>query len=168
MTEEKRLEYSKMITKKVCSCEQYLKADNLLVYISYKSEVNTYDIISEAFKKGKKVFCPKVLEPGKMEFYEIKSFEDIVLGYKNIPEPFNMEILYKNAEEKKTLMIMPLVSFDYKGNRLGYGGGFYDRYLEKNPEVKKIALAFECQRYEKELPVEKTDIKPEVIFTEKL
>lgn len=167
LTEEERKKYSKLIKKVLFSLEQYKNAESLLVYISYLSEVSTYEIIKHTLKNGKRVFCPKVLSSGIMEFYEINSLQDVVLGYKNIPEPKVTDVPYQNENLSKSLMIMPLVGFDNHKNRLGYGGGFYDRYLQRFPALTKFALAFECQRYEDELPTEETDIRAELIITEK-
>ena len=166
LTEEQREKYSKLITEQLFSLEQYKKADILLIYASYQSEVCTYKIINNALHSQKRVFCPKVLGPGNMEFYEISSSEDIICGYKNIPEPAGTNIPYQTTHISKTLMLMPVVGFDIQKNRLGYGGGFYDRYLQKIPIMKRIALAYECQKYEADIPTEKTDIKPDFIITE--
>ena len=166
LTEELREKYSKMIADHLFSSDQYIHSDILLIYAHYKSEVSTSEIIEQALYAGKRVFCPKVLGPGEMNFYEITSLKDIVSGYKNIPEPQYTEISYQNSENSSTLMIMPLVGYDCYKNRLGYGGGFYDRYLQKVSNIKKIALAFECQKSENAIPVEETDIKPDFIITE--
>ena len=166
LPEELRCKYSKLIENSLFSTELYKKADTLLIYASYGSEVSTYGIIEHALKHSKRVFCPKVLAPGEMEFYEILHPWDLVCGYKNIPEPTNIEFAYSHHEEAKALMIMPLVAYDFTGMRLGYGGGFYDRYLQKHPALTKVALGFECQKYEAQLPGEATDIRPDYIFTE--
>ena len=102
-----------------------------------------------------------------MDFYEITSLDDVILGYRNIPEPKTINVPYQNENLSKTLMIMPLVGFDNHKNRLGYGGGFYDRYLQRFPGLQRIGLGFECQRYEEHLPIEDTDQKPDYIITEK-
>ena len=166
LTETQREKYSKLIAETLFSFPEYMHSETILTYISYQSEVSTYEIIIHALKEGKKVFCPKVLEAGVMEFYEITSLEDIVCGYKNIPEPKTKRAFGQEYETTKTLMLMPLVGFDSQKNRLGYGGGFYDRYVELYPEIKRIALGYECQKYETLLPAEKTDQKPDVIITE--
>ena len=166
LTEENCRKYSKLIEKQLLSLEQYQNAEHILIYVSYLSEVSTYNIINLALNTGKKVYCPKVLSPGIMEFYEILSLEDVVLGYKNIPEPKITEEPYLNENSSKTLMIMPLVGFDKYKNRLGYGGGFYDRYLQRFSDICRIGLGFECQRYEKKLPTEETDITLDFIITE--
>ena len=74
---------------------------------------------------------------------------------------------FHNSPIPKAIMVMPLVGFDECKNRLGYGGGFYDRYIQNNPEMLRIALAYECQKYETVLPVEETDKKPDFILTER-
>lgn len=166
LTEKECQKYSKLIEKQILSSVQYLKSDTLLIYASYQKEVSTYGIIDHALYTGKKVFCPTVISPGIMEFYEIVSFKDVVSGYKNIPEPKRTDFPYSSPDSSKTLMLMPLVGFDTQKNRLGYGGGFYDRYLQRFPDIERIGLAFECQRYESVFPMEETDIRPDFIITE--
>lgn len=166
LTEKQREKYSKLIQETLFSLPEYIDSEIILTYISYQSEVSTAEIISHALKEGKKVFCPKVLEAGIMEFYEITSLEDVICGYKNIPEPNTSTVFCQENERSNVIMLMPLVGFDTQKNRVGYGGGFYDRYISKIPHLKKIALAFECQKYESFLPVEITDRKPDFIITE--
>lgn len=166
LSEEKVEKYSKLITDKVLALKQYREADEILIYASYQKEVSTYEIMTEALQAGKTVYCPKVLGAGIMEFYQIASLEEIVPGYKNIPEPQILTHPYETSNLAKAFMIMPLVAFDTQNNRLGYGGGFYDRYLQRFPLIKRIALGFECQKYLPGLPAEETDQKPEIIITE--
>ena len=167
LTEEQREKYSKLIQETLFLLPEYVASEIILIYISYQSEVSTIKIISHALKEGKKVFCPKVLDAGIMEFYELTSLEDVICGYKNIPEPNTTTIFCPETENSKFIMLMPLVGFDIWKNRLGYGGGFYDRYISKFSQLKKIALAFECQKYENILPFEETDRKPDHIITER-
>lgn len=166
LTEEEWEKYSKLIEEQLFSLNQYKNADILLIYASYQKEVSTYGIIKSALQDGKRIFCPKVLGPGSMEFYEITSLEDIMAGYKNIPEPQCTEFPYHNMASSNALMIMPMVGFDSCKNRLGYGGGFYDRYLQRFPDMERIALGFECQKSNSELPAEETDKRPNLIITE--
>ncbi len=167
LTEVQREKYSKLIAEQLFSLNQYVSADTILIYASYQSEVFTYPIMEHALNTEKKVFCPKVLGSGIMEFYEITSPEDVVCGYKNIPEPKHTDFPYSNTETSNPLMLMPLVGFDNRKNRLGYGGGFYDRYLHRFPNMEKFALGYECQRSEDIIPVEETDIRVDFIITEK-
>ena len=168
LTEEQVKMYSKLITDKVFSSNQYIQADTILIYASYQKEVSTYNILEDALNKGKRVYCPKVLSPGIMEFYKITSLEDVICGYKNIPEPKHTDPLnlFSADYECTPFMIMPLVGFDANKNRLGYGGGFYDRYLQRFPQLKRMGLAFECQKSESQIPTEETDMKPNLIITE--
>ena len=118
-------------------------------------------LIEEAWKAGKEVAVPKV--DGKdMIFYKLTDFSQLEPGYFGIPEPARGEIV----EWEDALMIMPGVAFDKNNHRVGYGGGFYDRYLEKHPDLKRIAAAFEFQILS-EVPTEPTDISPEIVVTEK-
>ena len=161
-----RSDYSKSIMETLIHHESFESASNILIYVNYQSEVDTRNIIRYAMQNGKKVFCPKVLRPGYMEFYPIKALSDLIPGFKGIPEPFITHKCYIPNEEQKNLMIMPLVGFDDHKNRLGYGAGFYDRYLQKYEFIPTIALGYECQKYNY-LPAETTDIVPDVIITEK-
>lgn len=166
MTEEQYKNYGKLIEEKLLSSSLYKMADTLLIYVSYQKEVPTHGIIKNALSLGKHVFCPKVLSSGIMEFYEIASLEDIVCGYKNIPEPMNLSSPYTQLSYSNVLMVMPLVGFDNNKNRIGYGGGFYDRYLQNSHAMIRVALAYECQKYECLLPIEENDMKPDFIMTE--
>ena len=161
--------------------EEYQAAENILVYASMRSEVMTDDIILDALANGKKVFCPKVTdkESGKMEFVRIMTLEDLKEGYFGIREPeineeseIAREGNLENGQDSSVvsadyaLVIMPGAAFDRENNRIGYGGGFYDRYLKENPENKTIALAFECQITDEKIPADEFDMKPEVLLTE--
>ena len=97
-----------------------------------------------------------------MVFYRLTGFSQLESGYFGIPEP-------KEDGEKvfweEAMMVMPGVAFDVNCNRVGYGGGFYDRFLEKHPEVCRVAVGFSFQILP-EVPTEPTDIRPQVIVTE--
>ncbi len=166
LPKEQQIEYSKLIRNRLFSLKQYQETETILIYASYLSEVSTYEIIKNALNTGKKVFCPKVLTQGIMEFFLISSLEDITAGYKNIPEPQITRASYQSMNHSDALAILPLVGFDSEKNRLGYGGGFYDRYLQRFPHMEKIALAFECQKCDSIIPTEETDLKPDFIITE--
>lgn len=142
---------------------EYQSAKVVFAYIDCKNEVQTKRVIEACFADGKVVAVPKVL--GKfMKFYAISSYEDLEEGYFGIREPKH-ELLEEMVCEDG-LMILPGVAFDTQCHRVGYGGGFYDRYLEEHPKMKKIAFAFEFQVYEN-VPFEAFDILPEKIITEK-
>ena len=153
--------WSREFTLSLTALPAFLEAERLLVYADYNHEVMTVFLIEEAWKKGKEVAVPKVV--GKdMVFYKLTDWKQLEPGYFGIPEPAYGEIV----EWEDAVMIMPGVAFDNNCHRVGYGGGFYDRYLEKHPKVKRIAAAFEFQILP-EVPTEPTDIAPEMIVTEK-
>lgn len=166
MSEEERLSKSHEIMESVVSSYDFLRSEQLLIYASYGSEVNTTGIIEYAFLLKKKVYCPKVTGDGEMEFYRIDSQKDLIPGYKGIPEPAvtNTE-RYEPDSRVKAMVVMPGVCFDEKGNRIGYGKGFYDRYLAHKDGILKMALAFDNQVTEC-VPEEEADISYDLLVTE--
>lgn len=151
---------SSIIAEKLCSLPVFQKAQRILAYADYNHEVKTGEIIQRALLLGKEVAVPRV-EGKDMVFYKITDPCVLQPGYFGIPEP----TCGQAAEWEKALMIMPGVAFDTCNRRVGYGGGFYDRYLEKHPGIDTIALAFEFQIMA-EVPFEPTDICPAKILTE--
>ena len=152
---------SRVITDQVLQLPAFREHDQILAYVDYNHEVITRYIIEEAWKLGKQVAVPKVF--GKeMRFFKIDDFSPLQPGYYGIPEPEKGEaVTLENA-----LMIMPGVAFTGKLERVGYGGGFYDRYLETHTGICKVALAFEFQLVD-EVPTEPTDIFPDYLVTER-
>ena len=160
-SEEQIEKMSRKITEKVISLPVFEQENKILVYADYNHEVVTRYLIEEAWQAGKEVAVPKVV--GKdMVFYKLTDFAQLEKGYFGIPEPARGEIV----QWEEALMIMPGVAFDRQNHRVGYGGGFYDRFLEKHPYITRVAVAFEFQMMS-EVPVESTDISPEIIVTEK-
>ena len=160
---------SKRIFYKLTDLLPYKEAENILIYASMRSEVITDEIILDALLAGKKVFCPKVVDRkmGLMKFIEINSLEDLTEGYFGIREPFlDPAYVEPHFDLEKSLMIMPLVCFDKARNRIGYSGGFYDRYLSAHNKIKTIAIAFECQKTDGRIPATDYDIAPDMIITE--
>lgn len=152
---------SAAICQKLCSLPAFREASWIYLYIDYKNEVMTEGIMKEALKQGKRVAAPKVT--GKdMIFYEITSAGDLEPGYFGILEPKEGLLPTDQAD---AFLVMPGVAFDKNRNRTGYGGGFYDRYLEKHPHLYKAAIAFEFQMME-QVPTEPTDIVPDILITE--
>lgn len=165
---KQRQRLSARIAETLYTTEEYQKTETLLTYVSYGSEVDTFSMIRRSLTEGKKVYCPRVLAPGQMEFYRIHSLEELQLGYQGIPEPVGAEAFPKATACSKgsILMLMPLTVFDRERNRIGYGGGFYDRYLSATEGINTIGLAFECQRWKEILLIEPHDIRPSRIITE--
>ena len=153
-------EKSRLICEKVVTHPFFLQEDAIYCYIDYRNEVGTRIIVEQAWKSGKKVATPKVLGD-EMEFYYIQTYDDLEEGYKGIPEPKKANL----AIDDKTLVIMPGAAFDANCNRIGYGKGYYDKYLQAHPNYKTLALAFELQMVE-HIPTEEYDICPQILITE--
>ncbi len=140
----------------------YKSSENILLFASYGSEISTDSLILDALSSGKKVFLPKVV--GKqIVFYTIKTLADLCEnGYKGIREPAGNTDSYVYPENiETTCLIMPGVCFDKDRNRLGYGGGFYDRFLADKPLLLKrsVAVGYKMQETE-HIPAEEHDLKP--------
>lgn len=176
---ENRIEADEARNKHIRSWENYQNAELLLFYVSYRSEADTLQLIKEALEAGRNVAVPKVVGTD-MVFYRITNFSQLVAGYKGILEPDverceavtevnGTDVAHSvigPALPQHTLLFVPGCAFDEKGGRMGYGGGFYDRFMEKYPDVLKVALAYEEQLVE-EVPREAHDKAVDVIVTEK-
>lgn len=160
-TDQEVEEWSRKITEKVTGLPEFIRAQRIMAYADYNHEVITRYIIEEAWKQKKEVAVPKVVGRD-MKFIRLTDFSQLEAGYYGIPEPTKGE----RVDWQEALMIMPGVAFDKKNHRVGYGGGFYDRFLEKHPALTRAAVAFEFQIL-KEVPVESTDILPHILITEK-
>lgn len=153
-------EATQKITEKIINHPRFLEETDIYCYANYNGEVGTEQIMEEAWKLGKHVWLPKV-EGCEMEFYLVESRKELKPGAYGILEP----VTDHKADGKEGLLIMPGVAFDEEGRRIGYGGGFYDKYLEKHPNLLTVAVAFELQIYQ-EIPCEEHDIKPRKVVTE--
>ncbi|MCI9337779.1 MAG: 5-formyltetrahydrofolate cyclo-ligase [Lachnospiraceae bacterium] len=154
-----------LLTERILGHQWFYRSEYFLCYVSYGSEISTRDILREALKAGKKVYVPKVLgdrEP-EMAFYRIEALEELKAGYRGIPEPAGDTELYAYSAHsaERALMLMPGVAFDPFRNRLGYGKGFYDRYLADKPGLclHTIAVGYRCQLLAK-LPADHRDVRP--------
>ena len=160
MTEKEWDEHSHEIYKKVVTHPFFLESKEVYCYINFRNEVGTKKIIEEAWRLGKRVAAPRI-EGSEMNFYYIDSFTKLESGYFGVLEPVGEE----KAEGEQVLVIMPGAAFDKKKNRIGYGKGYYDRFLEKYPTYRTLALAFELQVVDK-IPSDSFDVKPNQIVTE--
>lgn len=149
------------ILKHLYEMKRFKDAQNIFTYVNYNQEVNTLILIEECFRLGKNVFVPKVIGD-EMDFFQIHSLDELESGAYGILEPIEG---CKTASENKGLMIMPGLAFDEKHRRIGYGGGFYDKYLEKLPEFYKIALCYDFQVFNK-IVTDKFDIPVDLVISE--
>lgn len=167
--DDKRILYDGIILDKVMALKEYREADTILVYASYKGEADTYGLIKRALSDGKNVACPRCRfdkEVPLLDFYRIGSADELIEGFKGIPEPAaDKDKLLKQNETGKAVVIVPLVGYDGYRNRLGYGKGFYDRFLGTHEGLYSVGLAYGCQKC-REVPVDKYDIRLNMIISE--
>ncbi len=168
LTNEEISEKSRIIEKKILSLDEIQSALNIFIYVSFRSEVSTLWLIEELLKDSKKISVPIThVAEKRMEAIHIEDLSrDLVPGYCNIPEP-NGERVRNNVTDPFNIdvVIIPGSVFDERGARFGYGGGYYDRFLEKIPFAVRIGLAFEMQMVE-EAPIQPHDELLDYIVTE--
>lgn len=151
---------SNLIFQKLLQMEDYINASILYVYMDFRNEVKTNHIIEHALTHDKKVAIPKIIGD-EMHFYFITGLEDTKKGFYDILEPTTSQLA---TSTKEALMLMPGVAFDRFRNRIGYGKGFYDRYLDKYQGLNTIGLAFDYQIFIS-IPWEKVDVRPHKLVT---
>lgn len=151
---------SEEICQKISRQTIFLQAETLCFYYPLGKEVNLLPLAQKALDAGKKAAFPRV-EGKNMEFYEIASLEDFQEGSFHVMEPVGGKLL----AGQNALVFVPGLGFDAKGNRIGYGGGYYDRYLARHPQYMKIGTAYAIQLV-KELETEVHDISMDGIATE--
>lgn len=148
-----------VIFNKVINLEEYKKSNLILIYVSFKDEIDTIRLIKYSLKIGKRVAVPKC-EGDNIVFYYIDSLEDLEERSFGILEPKTNEAV---SDFNNSICIIPGIAFDNENNRIGYGRGFYDRFLENYNGVK-IGLTYkECICYK--IDVDKNDIKMDIIIT---
>ncbi len=159
-----REQKSRRIQVKVINYLVDKRIKKLLSYANAYSEVETKAIHLYSLNNGIELAIPKVKNHRQMDFYSISNVDkDIIKGAFNIDEP--IEDLAMLDYKKVKLALIPGVVFDLNGNRLGYGKGYYDYFLNQYPWIFRIGLAFECQLIE-ELLSEKHDQKMDMLITE--
>ena len=132
-------------------------------YYPYNSEVDTTKILKEFEKKRYLISLPKIKKNFQMDFFQWSSNEPLSINKYGIPEPISGKVMYPD------ILLVPIVAFDKNLNRVGYGGGFYDRYIKrvkKNKNVVTIGLAYSFQRVKK-IKINNNDMKLNFILTNK-
>lgn len=161
-----RHNWDKGIFQNLVSSSFYNNAKSIFIFISYGSEVDTISIIEHSLNEGKEIYVPKTYKDIKeMKAVKITDFNNMSRDKMGILEP--VEVSEESIGEKFDLIIMPGVAFDDSGNRIGYGGGYYDKYLSNyKEETENVALAYDMQLLNK-IEIEGHDIKVNYIITEK-
>lgn len=145
--------------------ESYKNARTVFAFASVRKEIATTDILAAALRDGKRLALPRATAAGELTFHAVKDIAaDLAPGRFGIQEP--LETCAEVAASEADVIVVPGVAFSARGERLGQGGGFYDRYLaQQNIRATLCALAFEFQIVEK-LPLEAHDRAVKTIFTE--
>ena len=145
LSSEIKKEYDELIFKKLIESDIYKKAKKIFTYVSFGSEIDTIKLIKYALNDNKDIYVPKTDKINKeMLAIKINSLDNMSVDKWGILEPKDVD---KNEiGENFHLIIMPGIAFDRKGNRIGYGGGYYDKYLSKIKETSnKLVLAYDFQ-----------------------
>jgi len=153
-------------SRKICGYvrNHILDGETVMVYSSKELEVNTRPLLDELLSAGNPVIVPIIVkEDVSLRLSYLKDPSVLVISTFGVPEPIGSEIMAK-PEEVDTI-ILPMLGFDRRGGRLGYGAGYYDRFLSRNPRIRRIGIAFGCQEAE-EIPCDVNDIHMNMIITE--
>ena len=132
-------------------------------YYPYNYEVDAIQILKKLEKKNYLICLPRIKKNSQMDFFQWSSKDPLIINKYGIPEPISKKIRYPD------IILVPMVAYDKNLNRIGYGGGFYDRYFEKIKKYKKITkfgLAYTFQKVKK-IPAKKHDIKLDFVITER-
>lgn len=168
--EEERIQKSRQAFQNLTALPEWQESQAVLTFASFGTEISTRELIESALELKKAVYCPKVSPESKeMIFYRIRSITELVCGFCGILEPRENGERYIPAAGCRTLMIAPGTVFDRKGHRIGYGGGYYDRYLGAMAERYRPFLAglcFECQLADC-IPAQPHDVGMDMVVTEK-
>ena len=159
MTEEEIVSRSEKLGVLFSQSEAYKAAKTIYGYLPYNQEVRTVPMLEQALKDGKRVAVPKVYGD-EMKFLYLDDLSQVEKGYAGIPEPIADDPV---ADAAAALVLMPGLAFDPAGHRIGYGGGFYDKFLAAEPNHPTLALCYEFQMLP-ELHTEEHDIPVDTVL----
>ena len=159
MTQEQIDSASEALGELFVQSPLYRQAKTVYGYLPYNQEVRTVPMLEQAIRDGKRVAVPKVYGD-EMRFIYIEDFSRVEKGYAGIPEPVDDVPV---ADDPTALVLMPGLAFDPQGHRIGYGGGFYDRFLAAEPNHPTLALCYSFQMLPK-LETEEFDIPVDCVL----
>ena len=160
---EERLLLSERIFDRLCQSRIYLESPVIYSYVSFRSEVDTTRFNERVLKDGKQLALPKVVSKTDMEFFFVEDVSRLVPGYMGIMEPAP---LHPAKPSEKCLMVLPGLAFDRGFGRLGYGGGYYDRYVNRyTHHFYRCGICYDLQLIP-EVPRESHDLLMDYIVTE--
>lgn len=165
ISEDEKSSLEAEIIKKFTSLTSFRYADTILLYYPIKGEVNVLPIMEKAIAQGKKIAFPRCQESGIMSFHYVSDLSELNTGKFSIPEPSEELPKYSRKSSEHDIIIVPAVTYDRKGYRIGYGKGYYDRYL---CSFKGTVVGISLDRFmSKELPRGRYDKQVNVVLTEK-
>lgn len=141
MTEEEIQRRSAALATLFTQSDAYRQAKTIYGYLPYNQEVRTVPMLQQALADGKRVAVPKVYGD-EMKFLYLEDLTQVAKGYAGIPEPIADGPV---AHDETALVLMPGLAFDPQGHRIGYGGGFYDKFLAAEPHHPTLALCYDFQ-----------------------
>lgn len=158
-------EKSWKIFQQLMNLHEFQTAGHIHCYVSMKTqnEVDTSEIIQFCIDREKIISVPKMELDGELSHHTITSIQELKMNSWGVPEPSTFSAVKLSEIE---LIMVPMVAGDLKKNRIGYGKGYYDRFLKK-AEAIKIGLLFECQLLDKAIPVNTYDVPLDILVTEK-
>ena len=159
MTEEQIVEKSNRLGELFLASDAYKNAKTIYGYLPYNQEVRTVAMLEQALRDGKRVAVPKCYGE-EMRFIYMDDLSKVEKGYANIPEPIADDPV---ADDETALVLMPGMAFTKDGKRMGYGGGFYDKFLAAEPNHPTVALCYAFQMVE-DLPTEDYDIPVDCVL----
>lgn len=158
---EQLTEMSVPIIERLATHPRVVVADTLFIYYSLNDEVNTHQFINTLVKRGKTVLLPAVINDTEIELREYHGAKDLLEGFFNIMEPIGKPFNNYSAID---VAVVPGMAFDSRGNRLGRGKGYYDRFLSKIPDTYKIGLCFGFQKLPG-IPTEGNDVRMDEVIS---
>ena len=165
LSEQERFVLDDRITQKLLAISEYAEATTVLTYVSVSSEVSTRMFIECALRDGKTVAVPRCLPGHCLEFVAITSLDQLIAAPFGLLEPPKELRALTEEQMDASICIVPALLVDTKGYRLGYGAGFYDRFLSMYPG-KKICLAYQQNLSRETLPHTAFDVVVDVVITE--
>lgn len=154
-------EDSRQMMRQIWQSRLYREAESVFFYAAFRNEPDFELLRQQACREGKRVALPRILGPGCMRFYAAEHPEQWEANAWGIPEPPPQEEL---TASERTIVLVPGLAFDRTGGRIGYGGGYYDRFLQQHPRCRTVGAAYSFQVLEA-LPLEESDQRLEYLVT---
>ena len=143
MTEEEIVSRSARLGELFAATQAYREAKTIYGYLPYNQEVRTVPMLERALREGKRVAVPKVYGD-TMKFIYLEDLSQVAKSEMGIPEPIADGPV---ADDQTALVLMPGIAFDEAGHRIGYGGGYYDKFLSAEPHHPTVALCYDFQMF---------------------